>query len=189
LRRKPMRWILRIGFDGIEIASFWVLMTCAPLREHPVSTRWRSVAGFTLIELLAVIALIGVLMGIVTPRLEDFLETTKVTQAIADITVIQLDVVAYSAEHDSLPPDLATIGRGTLLDPWGNPYQYLNYGGNTQNPQGARKDRSLHPLNSDFDLYSAGADGQSVAPITAQASQDDIIRANDGGYIGLARNY
>ena len=67
--------------------------------------------------------------------------------------------------------------------------QYLNFGGNTRNPRGARMDRALHPLNSDFDLYSMGADGQSVAPITTKVSQDDIIRANDGGYIGLARNY
>ena len=146
--------------------------------------------GFTLIEMLAVMALIGVLTGIVTPRLADVLETVKVTQAIADISAIQQDVLAFSATNDSLPPDLATIGRGGMLDPWGNPYQYLvTSGGPGKSAGGARMDRSLHPLNSDFDLYSMGADGASTAPITAKSSQDDIIRANDGGYIGLARNY
>ena len=34
-----------------------------------------------------------------------------------------------------------------------------------------------------------GKDGDSKAPLTAQASRDDIIRANDGGYIGLASGY
>ena len=52
-----------------------------------------------------------------------------------------------------------------------------------------RKDHSLHPLNSTYDLYSMGKDGDSKAPLTAQASRDDIIRANDGGYIGLASGY
>lgn len=149
----------------------------------------RCRTGFTLIEMLAVMALLGVLTGIALPRLNDLLVTTKVTQAIADINAIEQDVMAFQATSDSLPGSLTAIGRGGMLDPWGNPYQYLVTSGQGKNPQGARKDRSLHPLNSDFDLYSMGADGASVQPITAKPSQDDIIRANDGGYIGLARNY
>ncbi len=54
---------------------------------------------------------------------------------------------------------------------------------------GARKDRFLVPINSDFDLYSMGKDGQSVGPLTAQKSHDDVIRANDGSYYGLASNF
>ena len=53
----------------------------------------------------------------------------------------------------------------------------------------ARKDRFLVPLNSDYDLYSAGKDGKSRPPLSAQMSQDDIVRANDGAYIGLASQY
>ena len=52
-----------------------------------------------------------------------------------------------------------------------------------------RKDRFLVPINSDYDLYSKGADGESVAPLTAAKSQDDIVRANDGEYLGLASRY
>jgi general secretion pathway protein G len=52
-----------------------------------------------------------------------------------------------------------------------------------------RKDRNLVPINTDYDLYSMGADGKSVPPLTAMASRDDIIRANDGQYIGLASRY
>ena len=52
-----------------------------------------------------------------------------------------------------------------------------------------RKDKSLHPLNSDYDLYSMGPDGRSVSPLTAKASRDDIIRANNGGFIGVAEDY
>ncbi|MEE8106831.1 MAG: prepilin-type N-terminal cleavage/methylation domain-containing protein [Planctomycetota bacterium] len=53
----------------------------------------------------------------------------------------------------------------------------------------ARKDHFLVPLNSDYDLYSKGPDGKSSPPLTAEASRDDIIRANDGAYFGLASDY
>lgn len=149
----------------------------------------RKQAGFTLIEMLAVLAIIGMLLGIVAPRLQGLLKTVKVTQAIGDIAAIEVDVIAFTAIRDSLPASLAAVGWGDKLDPWGHPYQYLAYDPTDKHPAGARKDRSLHPLNSDFDLYSMGEDGASVAPITAKVSQDDIIRANDGGFIGLARLY
>ena len=164
-------------------------MSSGPLRSQLPAKRWRKRAGFTLIEMLAVLAIIGMLLGIVAPRLQVLLKTVKVTQAIGDINAIEADVIAFSSLRDSLPSSLASVGWGGKLDPWGNPYQYLPYDPTDKNPKGARKDRSLHPLNSDFDLYSMGEDGASVAPITAKVSQDDIIRANDGGFIGLARLY
>ena len=52
-----------------------------------------------------------------------------------------------------------------------------------------RKDRFLVPINTYFDLYSTGEDGESVSPLTAKASQDDVIWANDGDFIGPASNY
>jgi general secretion pathway protein G len=55
--------------------------------------------------------------------------------------------------------------------------------------QNARKDKNLHPLNSDFDLYSIGKDGESRQPLTAKWSRDDVVRANDGGFVGLASEY
>ena len=44
-------------------------------------------------------------------------------------------------------------------------------------------------INSFFDLYSMGKDGQSVTPLTAKASQDDIIWANDGAFCGPAADF
>jgi general secretion pathway protein G len=52
-----------------------------------------------------------------------------------------------------------------------------------------RKDHNLHPLNSEFDLYSIGPDGSSSPPLTARASQDDIIWARDGAFVGPAEDY
>jgi general secretion pathway protein G len=52
-----------------------------------------------------------------------------------------------------------------------------------------RKDKNLVPINSEYDLYSVGPDGDSVPPLTAQPSRDDIVMANDGKFIGLASDY
>lgn len=52
-----------------------------------------------------------------------------------------------------------------------------------------RKDRNLVPINSDYDLYSAGHDGATLPPLLAPVSRDDVIRANNGGFIGLASDF
>jgi general secretion pathway protein G len=44
-------------------------------------------------------------------------------------------------------------------------------------------------VNTDFDLYSKGKDGKSKIPFTAKASRDDIVRANNGRYIGPVSDY
>jgi general secretion pathway protein G len=54
---------------------------------------------------------------------------------------------------------------------------------------GARKDRFLVPINSDFDVYSMGKNRDTVAPLNPPKSQDDVIRLSDGGFYGLARNF
>ena len=53
----------------------------------------------------------------------------------------------------------------------------------------ARKDHNLVPINSDFDLFSAGRDRKTTGPLTAKASQDDIVRGSDGAFVGLGRDY
>ena len=56
-------------------------------------------------------------------------------------------------------------------------------------PQGLAKGPQPVPINSSYDLFSQGKDGQSSPPLTASASRDDIVRANDGDFIGLASRY
>jgi general secretion pathway protein G len=53
----------------------------------------------------------------------------------------------------------------------------------------ARKDRFLVPINTDFDLYSVGRDGESVASLAAVKSRDDVVRAANGAFIGLASKF
>jgi general secretion pathway protein G len=75
------------------------------------------------------------------------------------------------------------------VDPWGNPYEYNKFPPGRRVPAGARRDRFLVPINTTYDLYSKGKDGDSAPPLTARRSQDDVVRANDGGFIGLAARY
>ena len=45
------------------------------------------------------------------------------------------------------------------------------------------------PINSSFDLYSMGKDGETRPPLDNPRSKDDIVRAKDGGFIGLAERF
>jgi general secretion pathway protein G len=145
--------------------------------------------GFTIIEMMTVMLIIGVLAGLALPKLKMVLDQGKIVKAIGDINAISLELMAIEASEQPLPADLSAIGRGGMLDPWGNPYVYLPFEPGKSPPGGARKDRFLVPVNSTFDLYSMGPDGASSPPFTASSSQDDIVRANDGGFVGLARKF
>jgi general secretion pathway protein G len=152
-----------------------------------IGARRRGELGFTVIELLSVMAIIGLLASIALPRLQIAVKQAKIARAIGDIRAMQIELMSIEASGQALPADLSGIGRAGLLDPWGRPYQYLVITSSTMGA--ARKDRFLVPVNSTFDLYSLGEDGSSVPAMTAGSSQDDIVRANDGGFIGLASKF
>jgi general secretion pathway protein G len=144
--------------------------------------------GFTLIELVIVIAIIATLAAILIPSFVSALNSAKIARAIEDIRTLETEIDSYQFFNGTLPNSLNDLDRGTMLDPWGTPYQYLNYASPRASGQ-MRRDRFLVPLNLTYDLFSSGADHAWVPPITARVSQDDIIRANDGGYVGLASQY
>ncbi|HBF42531.1 MAG TPA: prepilin-type cleavage/methylation domain-containing protein [Desulfobacteraceae bacterium] len=167
----------------MDITQFLISLTNSIIRER----KWRC-CGFTLLELLIVIGILGILAGIATPYYSTYVERARLTVVIMDIRSLQREITVYNIENYSLPNTLNDIGCGNKNDPWGNPFQYLNY--STVKGKGKmRKDRFLVPINDDYDLYSMGKDGKSVPPLTAKASRDDIIRANNGEYIGIASRY
>ncbi len=181
---------------------FWSLPTYLR-RVLDFRTRCRAKlgAGFTLIELLLVLAIVGTLAAVAVPVLAQAFDKEKTARAIGDISALQTDLMAYELSEGAPPETLADMGwgGGDLLDPWGNPYQYQafvttvmqNDKREVEPRQGVtpRSDRFLKPLNSSFDLYSMGKDGETKPKLGAKVSVDDIIRANDGHYIGLASQY
>jgi general secretion pathway protein G len=150
--------------------------------------RLDQASGFTLVELCIAIAILLTIAAIAIPNLLAAIDRAKIAKAVGDIHTIGNAVQGYQLLNQQYPDTLAQVGYGANLDPWGQPYQYLNFA-NTKGKGAMRKDRFLVPINSNFDLYSMGKDGQSVGPLTASVSQDDVIWANDGNFIGLASDY
>lgn len=147
-------------------------------------------AGFTLVELLIAIAIIAVLAAIAVPSYSVYRDRVLVAQAKSDIIGLGVALAQYYADNRGLPNSLADIGKAAMLDPWNHPYEYLKLAPLAPGLMGkVRKDKNLVPINSDYDLYSMGKDGKSVAPLTANASRDDIVRASDGRFVGLASDY
>jgi general secretion pathway protein G len=150
---------------------------------------WRI--GFTLVELCIAIAIISILAGAVVQYVTSWRDRQKITTCIIDIKKIEAAIEDYLQKEVELPDSLDVIGLSAILDPWGRPYQYLRIdGGKSPEINGKRRrDKNANPVNDDYDLYSMGADGKTAAQFTGKNARDDIVRANNGGYYGLAENH
>jgi general secretion pathway protein G len=108
-------------------------------------------------------------------------------------------VNVYYYHKGYYPATLDLVMDSLPLDPWGRPYQYLPscQGLEPNNPvcdiwkANRRYDGSMVPLNSDFDLCSEGRDQVHPSPrnITAHDSKDAVVRAANGSFVGLGKDY
>lgn len=177
-----------IGKPSFETIFIFNKQNTTPMQEQP-SRHNRPIGGFTLLELIISMAIIAILTAISVPGILQVTHFSKVEQAKADVKLLEQAIINYLDANGELPDSLDDIGYGDYRDPWGNPYQYLRIdGGNARRGQ-MRKDHFMVPVNSDFDLYSMGEDGRSASPFTSALSQDDIVRARDGSFVGLVSDY
>jgi general secretion pathway protein G len=99
--------------------------------------------GFTLIELLVVLTIIGLIMGLIGPRVLGYLSESRTKTAKLQIEsfnssldLFYLDTGRYPTSSEGLdalarrPADVTVWngpylkGAAVPLDPWGHPYQY-----------------------------------------------------------------
>jgi general secretion pathway protein G len=140
----------------------------------------RQQGGYTLLELMAGIMILGFLSA---------MAVAAVARAISDIGKIHLEIQKFlTNERRGYPASLADLGLDDLIDPWGNPYQYLVVDG-LGNNGAVRKDKNLIPVNRSYDVYSMGKDGNTASPFTSTVGQDDVVLAGDGTYFGLAADF
>jgi general secretion pathway protein G len=122
--------------------------------------------GFTLIELMVVIVILGILAGLIIPRVMGRPEEARRMKAVVQIEGLETALKLYKLDNGTYPStqqglqalvEPPTVGElpkawraGGYLekgkipkDPWGNDYIYLSPG-----------------LHGDYDLMSYGADGE-----------------------------
>jgi len=140
-------------------------------------------AGFTLIELMVVIVILGILAGLIVPRIMSRPEEARRTKARIQIESMETALKLYKLDTGSYPsteqglqalveaPSVGVLPQrwreGGYLekgkvpkDPWGNEYIYLCPG-----------------LQGDYDLMSYGADGEQGG----EGKDRDVTNWDDEG--------
>ena len=84
----------------------------------------KQAEGFTLIELMLAVTIVGVLASLAVPNYLDFVEKSRVAKTISELHGLTKEIKGFALRAEQYPNSLADIGRSTMLDPWGTPYQY-----------------------------------------------------------------
>ncbi|MBX3354729.1 MAG: type II secretion system protein GspG [Phycisphaeraceae bacterium] len=138
-----------------------------PVSRHSRRLKRRALRrrAFTLLEIIIAVTIVAILAALIVPRLTGFIGQAKNDRAKADAATLAQQVELYMTKNhlSTVPSDfsLEVLAEGEppmlrnrkqLLDPWGRPFTI----------------RVPGVVNYDFDIVSAGEDGELGTP-------DDIV--------------
>lgn len=113
-----------------------------------------------------------------SPQLPIGVNAMSVTEAraVAQNLFSSIGRTPTAAELEALIETLTSIGHFDLFT-------------NVAVESTRRRDQYMFPLNTDYDLFSLGPNGRTAVSLGEEVAQDDVIRANNGGYYGPAYAY
>lgn len=135
-------------FSGKDFraSKFWSWAKCGRARVKFIDKSSVAFAGFTLIELIVVVAIIGLLAGLVVPQFikQEEKATAKAVKAQIELLgtaldTFRLDVGRYPTSQEGLQAlnqkpgglerwDGPYLKKEVPADPWGKPYVYKSPG-------------------------------------------------------------
>ena len=123
-------------------------------------TTKRQLQGFTLIELLVVLIILGLLSGLVGPRVMKHFGESKVKTAKLQIEELSAALDMYKLDTDTYPTSQQGL-RALVQEPsnapgWNGPYLRKNFV--PQDPWNREYHYSFPGEHGEFDIYSYGAD-------------------------------
>lgn len=133
------------------------------------AARRQGEEGYTLIEILVVITIIGLVVGLIGPRVLNYLGESKVKTAKIQIQGFSSALDLYYLDTGRYPSGAEGLGaliqRGSGIASWNGPYLK---GGNVPNdPWGKAYIYRSPGEHGAYDILSYGADGQEGGTGTA----------------------
>ncbi len=152
----------------------------------------KQFSGFTLIEVMVVVVILGILASIIVPKIMDKPDEARIVKAKQDIRAVQSALEMYKLDNyvypttdqglqalvqkpstNPVPPHWKQYLDRLPIDPWDNPYQYLNPGVHGQidiwsyGPKGPSGGATDSDVIGNWNLEGSGSSNGTSSPNTS----------------------